>query len=172
MNQWSNCELCDLCGTRSNVVGYTGGFPSDLLFIGDAPTAGDNIIGEAFAGPPRKELNRWVELARSYTKHEEVKVAFTYLVGCIPLVDGERKVATLKQVAACRERLGAILAICQPRGVILVGDASKPRLKPIYSGPMIHVKHPSSIRGLNSSKKALEVLRIITEIKQLMEEVL
>lgn len=51
------CQKCALYKTRTNVVIGTGAHDADLMFIGEAPGAQEDLTGEPFVGKAGKLLN-------------------------------------------------------------------------------------------------------------------
>lgn len=55
------CKLCELCKTRSNIVFGTGSPHADIVFIGEAPGANEDLQGEPFVGRAGMLLNNMLK---------------------------------------------------------------------------------------------------------------
>src|SRR5687768_13619566 len=58
--QTTSCVRCDLSQTRTQVVFGTGSAKADLLFVGEAPGANEDRLGEPFVGRSGKLLDTLV----------------------------------------------------------------------------------------------------------------
>ncbi|MFQ5453918.1 MAG: uracil-DNA glycosylase [Candidatus Zixiibacteriota bacterium] len=72
-NAISNCQLCSLAGTRNKFVYGVGNSQADLLFIGEAPGADEDRLGEPFVGRAGQLLDRI--LAAIQLSRKEVYIA-------------------------------------------------------------------------------------------------
>ena len=52
-----NCDRCELCRTRHNVVFGVGNRSSRLLFVGEGPGEQEDLQGVPFVGPAGKLLD-------------------------------------------------------------------------------------------------------------------
>ena len=52
-----NCEKCELCRRRTNVVFGVGCRSADILFVGEGPGEQEDLQGEPFVGPAGKLLD-------------------------------------------------------------------------------------------------------------------
>ncbi len=55
-NEIKNCKLCALSQTRKNAVVGAGVLGADIMLIGEAPGADEDISGEPFVGRSGKLL--------------------------------------------------------------------------------------------------------------------
>lgn len=62
-NDCMNCEKCELCRTRTNLVFGGGNENSKILFIGEAPGENEDIQGEPFVGRGGKLLDSYLTAA-------------------------------------------------------------------------------------------------------------
>jgi len=79
--RWSRCQRCRLSQCRNRVVLARGRVPAEVVFVGEAPGASENVIGRPFVGPAGHLLDYVITQGlgpdfRSY--------AITNLVGCFP----------------------------------------------------------------------------------------
>jgi DNA polymerase len=74
MNQLiCDCEKCDLSKTRTNFVFGVGNPEADIMFVGEAPGADEDRLGEPFVGRAGQLLNKI--LAAMKLKREDVYIA-------------------------------------------------------------------------------------------------
>lgn len=120
VENWKNCQRCELSAGRLNVVIAKGKLPCDVIFVGEAPGESENVIGQPFVGPAGKLLDHIIANAfggmnlcprcdnlQSDTERKGVytcpklhyttekgrspKLAFTNLVACIPYTEEGKK---------------------------------------------------------------------------------
>jgi DNA polymerase len=60
-NDLGNCTRCGLAGTRRNIVFGTGSSNADLMFVGEAPGADEDIQGLPFVGRAGQLLTRIIQ---------------------------------------------------------------------------------------------------------------
>ena len=60
-NDLGNCTRCGLAGTRRNIVFGTGSSDADLMFVGEAPGADEDIQGLPFVGRAGQLLTRIIQ---------------------------------------------------------------------------------------------------------------
>lgn len=144
--RWKSCKECSLCETRKNVALLKGQIPCDVLFVGDAPGASEDVVGRPFVGPAGKLLDEIVRDAGvdrcsvcNLPQYEtpsgivcdnghggapvkKLRIAYTYLVACLSQ-DSEGKIVepTKESIHACRDRLTECVNLCKPRLVVCVG---------------------------------------------------
>lgn len=119
--KWGKCTACPLHEGRHSVVLCRGTVPCDILFIGEAPGASEDSLGEPFVGPAGHLLNQMID--QSQIVSGGFSYALTNLVACIPLGEDGNKTAEPDRecVNACAPRLLEFIRLCRPRGIILVG---------------------------------------------------
>ena len=79
-NDCAGCTLCQLAGTRRNLVFGTGSRKAELMFVGEGPGEQEDIQGIPFVGPAGKLLDdmlAMIDLDRS-------KVYIANIVKCRP----------------------------------------------------------------------------------------
>jgi len=123
--RWKDCDGCFLCETRKNVVLLRGKIPADVLFLGEAPGASEDVLGQPFIGPAGKLLDSIVQEAMEQSK--TVRVAFTNLVACIPIGDEGSKTQepSKESIKACADRLKEAVHLVKPKGIVCVGKLAK-----------------------------------------------
>lgn len=122
---WSTCNKCGLCNTRSRVV-FAGGIPnsSSLTIIGEAPGPDEDKAGIPFVGKTgtflREVLDRVLIPSES--------IFWTNAVGCEPkdMVEGHFRAPTTDELIACRPRLKWLFdnVIKNHKCILLLGKSS------------------------------------------------
>ncbi len=165
--RWVNCKKCDLHKRRKRVVLARGKIPADILFIGEAPGASEDVLGKPFVGPAGKLLDQIIE--RSLDGHWDY--ALTNLVACIPLDENGRKMGEPSEeyIEACRPRLDEFVALCKPKAIIRVGKLAD-KWTPIVSGcHEASILHPAAILRMDLSQRGLAVRRCIVTISDAVD---
>jgi uracil-DNA glycosylase len=110
VNRWGDCQQCELHRVRHKVVLARGRVPCDVLFIGEAPGASEDVLGLPFVGPAGHMLDYIIE--RSIGEHNELRkekglpglrVAMTNLVCC--MIDMVHPAYILRATMAQRDSL-------------------------------------------------------------------
>lgn len=177
--RWSSCKKCDLYYHRKHVVLTRGKVPADVLFIGEAPGASEDVLGVPFVGPAGKLLDRIIE--RSLDGQWDY--ALTNLVACIPLDEGGRKAGEPSEecIEACAPRLQEFIGLCKPRLVIAVGRLAEKKLthykkweigmlSRTHPLDLIDIIHPAAILRMDISQRGLAVQRSIVVISDAVDE--
>lgn len=189
--KWESCTLCPLHETRQRVCIARGSLPCDVLFIGEAPGVSEDVFGQPFVGPAGKLLDQMI--ANSLRQSgKSLKLAFTNLVGCIPLEEEEdgttakTEEPSEESIEACAPRLTELVHIAKPRAIVTVGKLSKKHVSgqaqfslskdgslPWLKGEFlkfIDVIHPAWILRADVSQKGLAIQRCIAHLTDLFEE--
>ncbi len=157
----AGCRRCSaLADTRNQTVFGVGHADAQIMFIGEAPGADEDRLGEPFVGRAGQLLNRIIEACG--LKREELYIC--NILRCRP--PGNRN--PLPQEAAnCREFLDAQIRIVQPEYIVCWGTVAARNLlnekRPIgrlrgsfhdYEGiPVLCTYHPSYLLRNPSAKK-------------------
>jgi uracil-DNA glycosylase family 4 len=124
--KWEDCTLCPLHEHRTKVVLCRGQLPADICFVAESPGKSENLLGVPLIGPAGKLLDRIIANA---TNNNEAgwRMAFTNIVGCIPLDDGLKKTAEPDEAAikACAPRLRELVELAKPQLMVMVGLLSQ-----------------------------------------------
>jgi uracil-DNA glycosylase len=110
-----NCRLCLLSKTRNKVVCGEGHPSSEVLFVGEAPGAQEDISGSPFVGAAGKwlgELLTGIGLTRE-------KIYITNLVKCRP---PENRNPLPAEVKACSSFLKVQLKLIKPKIICALGS--------------------------------------------------
>jgi DNA polymerase len=109
-----DCHRCPLSQTRRNIVFGVGDPEAQIMFVGEAPGADEDRIGEPFVGAAGQRLNRWLEqlgLAR-----EQVYIA--NVLKCRP--PGNRNPHAL-EIERCAPFLHAQIRAIEPKVIVALG---------------------------------------------------
>lgn len=177
-DKWSDCQLCVLSACRQKVVLARGKIPCDVLFVGEAPGASEDVLGQPFVGPAGKLLDDIV-LVSTTRVDVTLRIAFTNLVCCIPTInDGEKTTDPPKSaISACSARLRELVGIAKPRLIVCVGGLSTKEVPKILGGtydadklpfgesiPTVSITHPAAILRSNISGRGIMVQRCIVVV--------
>ena len=170
--QWQDCCRCRYCATRKNIVLARGSVPCDVLFIGEAPGASEDAIGQPFIGPAGKLLDRLIEeaLENAYGDPElRPPIAFTNLVCCIPK-EGMQKIGEPEEasIEACEDRLNAFVELCQPKLIVHVGDLAE-KFGPEIENT-VQITHPAAILRAELVRQDLMCTKVIVILENAFRE--
>lgn len=110
----SGCTRCELCNTRTQTVFGVGNRRAELLVIGEAPGADEDLQGEPFVGRAGQLLNSMLRAMGS--PRETVYIA--NVLKCRPPGNRDPKPA---EVASCLPYLQRQVDMIQPRLMLAVG---------------------------------------------------
>jgi len=111
------CEKCPLAKGRTKVVFGTGPHPSDLMLIGEAPGADEDLQGEPFVGRAGKLLTQ-ILASVNILRPNDIYIANT--VKCRP---PENRAPFASEQEACSAYLHAqIHLLVKPKIIILAGS--------------------------------------------------
>ena len=111
------CQACALCETRTQVVFGVGNPDAEVLFIGEAPGANEDLQGEPFVGRGGKLLDDM--LAMIGLKRENIYI--TNSVKCRP---PENRDPLNTEKDACRGYLRRQVKLMQPKIIVCLGRIS------------------------------------------------
>lgn len=112
--QVSACVLCGLHETRTNTVFGVGSENADVMFIGEAPGANEDLKGEPFVGKAGMLLNsmlRAIDLERT-------DIYIANILKCRP---PNNRDPLPQEVALCTPYLQQQIALVQPKLLVAVG---------------------------------------------------
>lgn len=165
--KWGACDRCDLCAVRKKIVLGKGTLPCDILFIGEAPGASEDVLGRPFVGPAGQLLT---EMITEATGDGIVpKMFFTNLVGCIPKDGGGKaKEPPKASIKACADRVADVVELAKPKAVVAVG-----RLAAKYGPDQItkEVVHPAAILRANVAQRGLAIQRVVAQLREVIDGV-
>jgi DNA polymerase len=111
----SACRACGLCEGRTQTVFGTGDQTGSWLFVGEAPGADEDRLGEPFVGRAGMLLDAMLG-ALSLSRREGVYIA--NVIKCRP--PGNRNPMP-EEIARCEPFLNEQVALLQPRLIVLMG---------------------------------------------------
>tara|TARA_B100000029_G_scaffold58899_1_gene53038 strand:- start:558 stop:1307 length:750 start_codon:yes stop_codon:yes gene_type:complete len=120
--QVAACQRCqELAGTRTQTVFGVGDPQARVLFIGEAPGADEDRLGEPFVGRAGKLLDKIIEAMGM--RREEIYIC--NILKCRP--PGNRNPSP-EEAGNCREFLDAQLALVQPEYIVCWGSVAAKNL--------------------------------------------
>jgi DNA polymerase len=160
-DKWRDCDLCQLCNVRTKVVIARGSVPADVLFVGEAPGASEDVVGSPFVGPAGRLLDHIIEAAIE----EQHSWAMTNLVCCIPKdLGGDKGEPPKESILACRPRLMEFMELCRPRLIICVGQLSKRWTPEVDDIPKASILHPAAILRMDAGQRPLAIKRCVVAV--------
>ena len=116
-NECSRCRACALSATRKNVVFGVGNTEAEVLFIGEAPGANEDIQGEPFVGRGGKLLDDMLAMIGL----DRTRIYITNSVKCRP---PENRDPLNTEKDACHGYLARQLALMKPKIIVCLGRIS------------------------------------------------
>ena len=200
LDQWKDGCGTTHCEHATNVVICRGQLPCDILLIGEAPGSSEDAVGEPFVGPAGvlldnivlEALETWQVPGTKGYGYNELSVAYTNLVGCLPRNEDGKKDPEKNQIKACSSRLREFVGIAKPKLVVCVGSVSDKHAwsafegkgRTIYAGvpnrveghPTVKVwtsiVHPASILRAPDAQKSLLRQRCVVTIRRAVMKLL
>ena len=179
-----NCQKCPLAKTRTNVVFSDGKPNSNIVLIGEAPGANEDLKGKPFVGRAGQLLDKIFESV-GLSREKDIYICNT--LKCRP---PENRDPLPSEKEACRNYLDAQLNILKPKIILLCGRVALTSFLPNvasiskvrgkwFDGPngskMMPIFHPSYLLrnpiARPGSPKAL-MWEDIKEIKRRYDEIL
>jgi uracil-DNA glycosylase family 4 len=146
--QITNCKSCPLYKTRHNIVTGKGIIPADILFIGEAPSLSDDLLGRAFTGTVGSLIDTMRKRAGIY----EIPAFFTNCVLCRPpSLMQEGRTPTVDEILACSDNLSKIISAVNPKHIVLLGDIAYKTYHRIYK-MAIKITHPNVLLKLGGER--------------------
>lgn len=117
----SACTKCELSVTRKNVVFGVGSPHADLMFIGEAPGADEDRLGEPFVGRAGKLLNRML-------KAMEFERSSVYIANILKCRPPNNRDPLPNEAAACTPYLLEQIELIRPKVIVALGKVAACRL--------------------------------------------
>ena len=173
----TNCHLCELSKSRQRVVFGKGNPNSNIVFIGEAPGATEDSLGEPFVGRAGELLTKMIERV---LERPRSSVYISNIVKCRP---PNNRTPTPKEALSCRPYILQELEILQPKLIVALGATAFRYLTndntPIskarghffaYNGSkVLPTYHPSYLLRNPSAKR--EAYNDMLKIKKYLESV-
>lgn len=165
------CQKCQLCKERTNVVFGVGNPNAEIMFIGEGPGEQEDLRGEPFVGPAGKLLDDMLSIID--LNRENVYIA--NIVKCRP---PKNRDPLEDEQLACIDYLRNQVALVQPRVIVCLGRiAAKRIIDPNYRITQEHgtwifrnntwitaIYHPSAL--LRDLSKRPETFDDLLEIRK------
>ncbi len=171
--RWGSCTRCSLHENRHNVVLCRGSLPCDVLMIGEAPGFSEDANGIPFVpGAPAGSLLMHI-VKEAFADHERLRIAYTNVVGCLPVDDEGAKNSTPPRecIEACLPRVHELIAIAKPSIIVTVGALAKKNVV-VDEGTVeqiVNIDHPAYIIRLPSYEQTTLISRAIVTIQDALE---
>lgn len=165
--KWKNCQKCPLGCQRDRIVLARGTVPCDVLFIGEAPGASEDSLGQPFVGPAGKCLDGIIEQSLP----QGVTWAMTNLVACFPREAKSVGInePTYNEIRACRLRLVEFINLCRPRLIVRVGLLATANVS--YTGAhFIDIVHPAAILRMPLAQKQMAAQKSIVVLRSAIDD--
>lgn len=109
-----DCKRCKLCNGRTQIVFGSGNPKAELVFVGEAPGADEDLQGVPFVGAAGQLLTKMIE-AMKFTRDT---VYICNVAKCRP---PNNRNPEPDEIAACEPFLKAQLATLQPKVIVALG---------------------------------------------------
>jgi len=166
--RFTDCEACNLCEKRYNIVLARGSLPAAIIFVGEAPGQSEDVLGKPFIGPAGQLLDEMIHDAEDESfDHRKV---FTNLVACIPLGDDNNKLAepSKESILSCVPRLNHLVEVAQPKAIVMVGRLSQkycPQVIDYNFDHSLDIMHPAAILRMDLSQRGLAEQRTMIQLR-------
>ena len=114
-NACENCQKCELCQTRTNVVVGVGNPNAEVMFIGEGPGENEDLQGEPFVGRAGKLLDKMLD-AVDLDRYTNIYIA--NIVKCRPPKNRDPKPEEQEQ---CIDWLRAQVRLIRPKVIVCLG---------------------------------------------------
>ncbi|OGW79733.1 MAG: hypothetical protein A3G33_01635 [Omnitrophica bacterium RIFCSPLOWO2_12_FULL_44_17] len=111
----SNCTLCPLAASRSQIVVDRGNPEADVVMIGEAPGEKEDIQGKAFVGRSGQLLDQMMKTVGFDTDRESL---IMNVVKCRP---PDNRAPKSEEVDACHGFFEKQISLLHPRIILLLG---------------------------------------------------
>lgn len=109
-----DCQRCKLCNTRNKIVFGVGPEPAALMFVGEAPGADEDRLGDPFVGKAGELLDKMIE-AMGWSRGD------VYIANVLKCRPPNNRNPEPDEVAACRPFLDAQIQAVRPRIMVTLG---------------------------------------------------
>lgn len=114
-NACEQCQKCELCKTRHNVVVGVGSENAEVMFIGEGPGENEDLQGEPFVGRAGKLLDKMLA-AVDLDRNKNIYIA--NIVKCRPPQNRDPKPDEQEQ---CIEWLRSQVRLIRPKIIVCLG---------------------------------------------------
>jgi DNA polymerase len=149
-----------------------GSIPCDVLLIGEAPGASEDVIGQPFVGPAGHLLDEQVENVMKNLDFPEISFCFTNLVCCIPKVHGRKITEPMEEhVDSCQQRRLEFIQLCQPKIIVSVGDLAYKYLERDEL-ETVKITHPAAILRAEVVRQGLMYQKVVVTLENAIRDLL
>lgn len=157
------CSECHLAATRTKAVpGVGNGVSPDILFVGEAPGADEDLKGEPFVGRAGQLLTKMIA-AMGYTRDQ---VFIANILKCRP---PQNRTPTPDEMRVCIPYLRRQIALVKPRTIVALGataykglsgedEASISNVRGVWHSfdgiPLMPTFHPAYLLRCPTAKRA------------------
>lgn len=166
--RWRDCTDCPLCQQRDRICLARGSIPADVCFIGEAPGASEDALGQPFVGPAGKLLDQIIE--RSLPPN--VRYALTNLVACFPAKLLGYNEPEHDEILACRSRLVEFVNIARPRMIVCVGLLATQYVPREPNMRYVDIVHPAAVLRMPLAQQQMAVQKSVVVLRNAVEDVL
>ncbi len=121
-NECLNCQKCDLCKTRTNVVFGYGNPNAEVMFVGDGPGEQEDLQGKPFVGRSGKLLDSMLADVGLY---REKNIYIGNIVKCRP---PKNRDPLPEEQECCIDWLRNQVFILKPKIIVAVGRIAALRI--------------------------------------------
>jgi uracil-DNA glycosylase family 4 len=121
------CTLCPLSLGRRHAVPGEGDYDAELMFVGEAPGADEDLQGRPFVGRAGQLLTRII----AAMKYEREDVYITNIVKCRP---PENRTPLRPEIEACQNYLLTQIKEIRPRVIVTLGKVATEFFVPSSAG--------------------------------------
>ena len=141
-----DCRRCKLHRGRNKIVFGAGNPRAELVFVGEAPGADEDLQGLPFVGRGGQLLTDMIQKGMGLAREQ------VYICNVIKCRPPDNRAPESDECAACSPFLWRQLAAIQPKIVCALGATAAQALRP-FKGPLASVRgrvHQLSHEGLNT----------------------
>jgi DNA polymerase len=139
-----DCKRCKLHSTRTKLVFGTGAEDAPLMFVGEAPGADEDRLGEPFVGRAGELLDKMIE-AMGWTRHT------VYIANILKSRPPGNRNPEPDEVAACFPFLERQIEAIAPRIIVSLG-------RPASNGLLGNDMPISALRGRFHDRRGVRVM--------------
>lgn len=166
IQSWVDCTKCGIACRNKVFSRSDNNLPIKYLFIGEAPSGADSIIGKPFSGPEGKVLSLLLD-ASGCTNY-----VLTHLIACYPSMDNSRssyRKPRKEEIENCKERLDILIEMINPKFYIALGKTAKNNPP---SGITYHLEldHPYDIQRQSENKQKVSFNRNKNRLRSFIRE--
>jgi uracil-DNA glycosylase len=109
-----DCRRCPLAATRRNIVFGVGDPDADLMFVGEAPGADEDRLGEPFVGAAGKRLDQWIT-------HLGLRRDQVYIANVLKCRPPNNRNPQALEIERCSPFLHAQIRAIEPKVIVALG---------------------------------------------------